>query len=141
MAKKYTGGCACGACRFELNTDPSFVADCYCKDCQHASGGAMATFLGVPQDDFTLLSGNPTAWHYTADSGQGLNRNFCPTCGSRLFTSDLGSFPATVFVMLGALDHPEMVRPMLEMFTKRRQPWMEPQGLRAELPQFSDMPH
>ena len=141
MAKTYTGQCACGAVTFAFDTAPGFIADCYCKDCQRASGGAMATFLGVPAADFSLLSGNPKPFHYIADSGKGLDRNFCPDCGSRLFTSNLDAFPDTVFVMLGSLDHPELVQPMLEMFVKRRQPWMAHQAKAGDLPQFSDMPH
>jgi hypothetical protein len=54
----------------------------------------MATFFGVPQDDFTLTSGKPKWFHYVAESGKGLARNVCPDCGARLFTSELESFPA-----------------------------------------------
>lgn len=137
MPKKYTARCACGAVRFEFDSDPTFVADCYCRDCQKASGGTMATFFGIPQDDFTLTSGAPKGYSYVAASGKKLRRNFCPDCGARLFTSDLESFPGTVFVMLGSLDDAETIRPALEMFTKRRHAWMKGQ----DLPQFSDMPH
>ncbi|WP_448095747.1 GFA family protein [Luteibacter yeojuensis] len=141
MAKKHTGRCACGAITFEFDTDPGFVADCYCLDCQRASGGTMATFMGVPVDDFVLLSGAPKAYHYIANSGLPLERNFCPNCGSRVFTSNLGAFPGMVFVMLGSLDRPDRVKPMLEMFTRRRQPWQHEQTKEMNLPQFTDMPH
>jgi len=83
-------------------------------------GGEMATFFAVPQDDFVLLSGRPKAHHYVAESGKGLDRNFCPDCGCRLFTTNLDSFPGLVFVMLGSPDRPELIAPELEMFTKRR---------------------
>jgi hypothetical protein len=136
MAGKYTARCACGACRFEFDTDPSFIANCHCNDCKRASGGEMATFFGIPADDFRLLSGEPKAFHYVAESGRGLDRNFCPDCGSRLFTNHLDSFPGTVFIMLGSLDRPDLITPKLEMFTKRRLHWMAP----LELPQFLSMP-
>jgi len=42
----------------------------------------MATFFAVPEDDFTLLSGKPKAFHYIANSGNGLDRNFCPECAT-----------------------------------------------------------
>ena len=64
MTKKHTAQCACGAVKFEFNTDPDFIAVCHCLDCKKASGGEAATFFGVPEDDFTLLSGNPKARHY-----------------------------------------------------------------------------
>ncbi|MGE0652419.1 MAG: GFA family protein [Alphaproteobacteria bacterium] len=42
---------------------PHLIADCYCRDCRKASGGAFATFFGVAEDDFTLLSGRPKPFH------------------------------------------------------------------------------
>ena len=136
MAKKYTAQCACGACKFEFDTDPTFIAICHCKDCKRASGGATAIFFGVAVDDFTLTSGKPKAFHYVAESGKGLDRNFCPECGARIFSTNLESFPGQVFVTLGSLDRPELIAPKLEMFTKRRLPWEKP----LDLPQFSSMP-
>ena len=136
MTKKYTAQCACGACKFEFDTTPTFIANCHCLDCKKASGGEMATFFGIPADDFRLVSGKPKSFHYVAESGKGLDRNFCPDCGSRLFTTNLETFPGTVFVMLGSLDRPELIVPKLEMFTKRRLLWMQP----LDLPQFVSMP-
>jgi len=136
MAKKYTAQCACGAVKFEFDKDPEFIANCHCLDCKRASGGEMATFFGVPESDFTLTSGATKAFPYIANSGKKLERNFCPTCGSRLYTSNLESFPGLVFVQLGSLDRPELIAPKLEMFTRRRLKWNKP----LDLPQFTDMP-
>jgi uncharacterized membrane protein YeiH len=41
MAKKYTAQRACGAVKFEFNTDPTFIAVCHC----------------LAEDDFTPNSG------------------------------------------------------------------------------------
>lgn len=136
MTKRYTGRCACGAVTFAFDQTPDFVAACHCLDCKKASGGEMATFFGVPESDFTLISGNPRKFHYIADSGKGLDRNFCPECGARLFTSNLETFPGLVFVTLGSLDRPELIEPKLEMFTKRRLRWSKP----LDLLQFDSMP-
>jgi hypothetical protein len=136
MTKKYTGRCACGAVKFEFDQDPAFIANCHCLDCKKSSGGEMATFFAVPEKDFTLTSGSPKKFHYTAESGKGLDRNFCPECGARLFTDNLETFPGLVFVALGSLDRPELIAPKLEMFTKRRLIWNRP----LDLPQFGGMP-
>jgi hypothetical protein len=136
MPKKYTARCACGAVKFEFDTDPTFIANCHCNDCKKASGGEMATFFAVPEEDFTLISGNPKSFHYIANSGNGLDRNFCPECGARIFTSNLEGFPNTVFVQLGSLDRPELIEPRMEIFTKRRLKWNKP----LNLPQFDGMP-
>jgi len=136
MAKKHTGQCACGSIKFEFDTNPTFVAVCHCLDCKRASGGEAATFFGVPNDDFTLLSGQPKAFHYIAQSGKGLDRNYCPACGSRVFSTKLESFPGLTFVQLGSLDNAEGIEPLVEMFTKRRLKWVAP----LPLPQFENMP-
>lgn len=47
MAKKHTGRCACGAVKFEFDTDPTFTAVCHCLDCKKSSGGEAATFFGA----------------------------------------------------------------------------------------------
>jgi hypothetical protein len=119
MAKKHTAQCACGAIKFEFDTDPTFIAICHCLDCKKASGGEAAMFFGVPENDFTLISGNPKSFHYIAQSGKGLDRNFCADCGARVFTNNLESFPGTVFVAIGSLDNAKGIEPVLEMFTKR----------------------
>ena len=134
---KYTGQCACGAVKFAFDKDPDFVADCYCTDCRKASGGIMATFFGVPETDFTLLSGSTKGFEYVANSGKKLTRRFCPDCGARLYTDRLEAFPGLVFVQIGSLDRPELIQPKLEMFTKRRPGWAKA----VDVPQFTDMPH
>src|SRR5262245_51568574 len=126
MAKKHQGRCACGAVTFEFDTDPDFIAVCHCLDCKKASGGEAATWFGVPESDFTLTAGSPGAFTSIADSGQPLDRNFCPRCAARLYTSKLGSFPGLVFVQLGSLTDPTGITPKLEMFVKRRLPWVTP---------------
>jgi hypothetical protein len=49
--------------------------------------------FGVPEDHFMLISGEPKASHYVAESGKGLDRNVCPDC-ARFFSSNLESFPS-----------------------------------------------
>jgi hypothetical protein len=91
VAKKHTGQCACSAVRFEFDTAPTFVATCHCLDCKKASGGEAATFFGVPEDDFTLLSGNPKGFPYVAASGKHLGESSVRTVAHG-FTRNLEAF-------------------------------------------------
>ena len=77
MAKKHTAQCACGAVKFEFDADPTFIAVCHCLDCKKSSGGEAACFFGVPEDDFTLISGEPKAFHYIP-VGQGSRSKLLP---------------------------------------------------------------
>src|SRR5262249_15800765 len=101
-----------------------------------SSGGEAATFFGVPEDDFALISGEPKAFHYIAQSGKGLDRNFCPNCGARVFTTNLESFPGTIFVTIGSLDNAKGIEPVLEMFIRGGREGGKP----VDLPQFENMP-
>ncbi|MBB5711851.1 hypothetical protein FHT02_003103 [Sphingomonas xinjiangensis] len=97
----------------------------------------MSTYFSVPASDFKLLRGEPKSFTYVADSGNKLDRNFCPECGARVFTDKLQGFPGTVFVMLGALDHTDEVKPpIMEIFTKRRIPWTK----ELDVPQYLARP-
>lgn len=136
MAKKHTARCACGTVKFEFDTDPDFIAICHCLDCKKASGGEAAIWFGIPDSDFALTSGVTKPFGYIADSGKALDRNFCANCGARLYTSNLESFPNMIFVQLGSLDDPSGITPKLEMFVKRRLPWVLP----LDVPQFEAMP-
>lgn len=93
-------------------------------------------YLAIPEDHFTLLSGEPKPFHYVGTSGKGLDKNFCSECGARLFTSNMQSVPKTIFVTIGSLDNPEGIVPTMELFTKRRLDWAIP----LDVPQFDAMP-
>ena len=82
-------------------------------------------------------NGKPKSFGYLAESGKKLERNFCPDCGARLYTSNLEAFPATIFFQFGRLDRPEFISPKLGMFTRHRLKLVKP----MDMPQFDSMPH
>ena len=46
MSKPYTGGCACGAIRYEIPSEPLVMTDCQCRDCQQRSGTGHGSARG-----------------------------------------------------------------------------------------------
>jgi len=46
MAKKHTAKCACGAIKFEFNTDPTFIAACLCLDCKEGGSHILRCLEG-----------------------------------------------------------------------------------------------
>ena len=82
---KITGGCLCGAIRYETISEPSFQCLCYCTDCQTVSGAAGYAAYGVPLDSLVITQGDPAAYDVQADSGRMNSRRFCPTCGTRSY--------------------------------------------------------
>lgn len=71
MNSPLTGGCACGAVRFESSAEPLVSLQCHCRDCQRASGGPFASYVVVPAGAFNLTHGHP-AYHLTESLAMGM---------------------------------------------------------------------
>lgn len=81
MAQKtYTGGCQCGAVRFEVDVDLDSVMTCDCSRCQKL--GSVLSF--APRDRFTLLSGEGATTEYLFNN-KVIQHLFCATCGIESF--------------------------------------------------------
>jgi len=135
MTTSFTGGCSCGAVRYECSAAPLFTANCHCRDCQRASGGGFVSVLGVPTDA-VKITGEVKYFDVQGDSGNPIGRGFCPACGSRLFARPAAA-PDRMGIMAGSLDDPSWYRPAIDIYTASAQPWshMDP-----ALPKFPKMP-
>jgi hypothetical protein len=84
MQMPITGGCACGAIRYEAAVEPVMMFNCHCRDCQHATGGACANAVIFPAEAFRFVRGTPRYHDSEASSGGQHRRGYCADCGSRL---------------------------------------------------------
>ena len=136
MPIPFSGGCACGAVRYECEAAPVFMAYCHCRDCQRASGGAFSPMLAVPAASVTLLQGKPRYHAGQSDSDYCASRGFCPECGTPLFVR---SEKAADFLCIkpGSLDDPSWFKPQADLWTRSVQPWMH---LDPGLPKFERFP-
>ena len=81
---KIDGACHCGLITYEAEIDPEKVEVCHCTDCQSFSGSAFRVGVPVPADKFSL-SGEPTVYVKTTESGARRVQAFCPRCGSPIY--------------------------------------------------------
>ena len=117
------GGCICGSIRYEV--DASTVlgqAHCHCRDCQRATGSAIATFGVVPEAGFRLLGAEPRGFEVKGESGGRVRRFFCEKCGSQLY-SQVDAMPGVFFVKSGSLDDAGWMAPSLALWSVSAQPW------------------
>ncbi|PLX36566.1 MAG: aldehyde-activating protein [Hyphomicrobiales bacterium] len=122
MAKGFSGGCLCGAVRFECTAEPQSVLHCHCIDCRKSSGTGHGTHVAVPREAFSV-SGDVTTYERAADSGNIVSRRFCPVCGSPVYSTTSG-MPDHVFPIASALDDPDFLEPEMIVYA-RRAPWWD----------------
>ena len=65
----FTGGCLCGAIRYEVTAEPIRTFCCHCDSCRKATGSAFATNVFIKEADLKILQGTPTKFQHKADSG------------------------------------------------------------------------
>ena len=129
------GGCLCGAVRYESAVDPVFSGHCYCTDCQKGTGCGHVTVVGVPEAALTV-TGRTATYTKNGDSGQPIDRVFCPTCGTPVFSRPK-AMTGMLMVRAGTLDDTSLVKPGMSIYASRAPAWDPPS---AAIPAFAEMP-
>src|SRR5260370_2007527 len=108
MPTTITGGCPCGAIRYEVTAEPIVTFNCHCRDCQKTTGGAYTPVFYVPASAFKITKGTPKYFGTNSEMMGDNIRGFCPECGSRLFggKTDFGHG-----ITPGTLDDPSLYKP------------------------------
>ena len=83
-ANRYTGGCLCGALRYEAFGQPIGSGHCYCVDCRRASGSGFIPFMGFKAES-VRFTGESRAFRSKAANGGEAMRNRCAQCMSLVF--------------------------------------------------------
>jgi len=127
-----TGGCLCGAVRFEIRGPFLRASHCHCSRCRRHSGAAVCTQGRVARDDFKLLDGEEMIRAYRPAASASV-KAFCSVCGSSLFG---GSWPdgPEISIRLGAVDGDPGIRPQFHTFVGSRAPW---DVILDDLPQYA----
>src|SRR5262245_18446094 len=130
-----TGGCLCGALRYEAEGEPLVAGYCYCVDCRKASGSGFIPFMGFAATALRF-SGQTLQYRSKARRGGEAVRNSCPICGGLVFGGIVGVDDSHT-IYAGSLDDPSSFRPTIAIFTRDRSAWAPlPSGLTI----YEDMP-
>jgi hypothetical protein len=82
MKLPLTGGCQCGAIRYEIAQPPITIYTCHCTDCQRFTSSAFSIGIVVPDDAFRLSGKETRIVESIADSERTKRRRVCPDCWS-----------------------------------------------------------
>ena len=136
MTDAYTGGCACGAIRYEVPSEPISMLHCQCRHCQQKSGTGHGSYLTFMQRGTVKLQGDATHWNITGNTGVVKTRAFCPSCGSPVYmTIDVA--PDIFVVHAASLDDPSRFKPQKVMYSLSGYAW---DHIDPALPKFDKMP-
>ena len=125
---RYTGGCLCGALRYEAEGEPRLTGHCYCADCRKASGSGFIPFMGFPASALRICGETRQSISRSARGTEAV-RNHCTVCGSLVFGGIVGKDEAHT-IYAGSLDDPSLFQPKIAIFAAGRPPWaVIPEGV------------
>ena len=124
------GGCACGAVRYRLSSEPLFVHCCHCLNCQRQTGSAFVINLLIEADRVEILRAAPQPVEVPRDDGNVQQIFRCPRCQVAVFSEYSG--PGVWFVRAGTLDDPTQIAPDVHIYTRSKVGWVTlPEGTPA----------
>ena len=95
-----TGGCACGAVRYQVTGDPTDVTYCHCSKCRRWHGHVGA-YTAIERTGFRLIEQRGLRWHALSET---VRRGFCGECGSSLLWDEQGD--PRMSICPGTMDAP-----------------------------------
>jgi hypothetical protein len=132
MTDVLTGGCRCGAVRYEAEGAPQHHALCHCSDCRRSAGAPMVGWIAFKADAVSV-TGDPV----TYASSPSARRQFCGRCGTGLFYTNAEMLPGIIDIQSCTLDDVESVAPDAHIQVAERLGWMKSIAL---LPVFERYP-
>jgi len=128
-----TGGCHCGAIRYEVEGAPAHAALCHCTDCRRSTGAPMVAWTLFGNDSFRVTQGEAAVYA----SSEHARRHFCGACGTSLFYTNETIFPNMTDVQSATLDTPDSYPPGGHIQVAERIDWMKDAH---NLPMFERFP-
>ena len=129
----YSGGCLCGAVRYEVSGAARHLCYCHCESCRRASGAAAVPWGTFDRHSFRVTRGTLAEFR----SSEPVRRGYCPGCGSCL-TYRHATRPAEIDVTLATLDEAAQLAPQMHVWVADKLPWVRIEDGLPQLPQGTD---
>jgi hypothetical protein len=121
---KIDGGCHCGYITYSADADPERTSICHCTDCQTLSGTAFRLSIPAPDHAFRVLTGEPTVYIKTGESGAKRVQAFCPRCGSGIYATSVGDGPKVYNLRVGTVRQRDQLVPRRQIWARSQQRWL-----------------
>lgn len=117
-----SGGCLCGAVRFEIELPTLLCVHCHCTMCRRHHGAGYVTWFTLPRSRWRVTAGGDVLRRHA--SSDHAFRSFCSVCGSSLFF-ETSQRADQIDVVLANMDGPIDRAPQLHIFFDDRVDWVE----------------
>src|SRR5919109_7715 len=94
----YSGGCLCGAVRYEVSGSPRNLCFCHCESCRRAAGAPAVPWGTFPRGGFRARCGSSLTYRHDARPGE-------------------------TDVTLATLDEPARLAPQMHVWVGDKLPW------------------
>jgi len=115
-----TGGCLCGAVRFEVDEPPISANYCHCTRCQRRTGTAASAQARIVPGSLRIISGEELVRAFKPEDG--FPKEFCSACGSALWSRNPDN-PEALSVRMGAFDEDPGVLPSSRQYVAYAAAW------------------
>ncbi|MGB6605612.1 MAG: GFA family protein [Steroidobacteraceae bacterium] len=125
---RLTGGCMCGAVRYELTGAGTNLCYCHCTSCRRAAGAPAVPWGTFARSAFSVTRGRLAEYRSSPEVARG----FCRECGTAL-TYRHERRAAEIDVTLASLDDASALAPQMHVWVGDKLPWV---AIGDGLPQF-----
>lgn len=124
VALPISGGCQCGALRYEVSAPPLMIYCCHCTNCQKITGSAFVVSATIIEASFQFTKGEPRKTGWISDAGNKRYGMFCGDCGCRIAHGQTPSI-GVLSLRAGTFDDTSWVSPSGHIWIRSAQPWMK----------------
>ena len=115
-----SGGCHCGAIRYEVTGEPVAVSICHCEDCRRCAGAPFVCWADFAEGEFRVTQGTLR----TRNSSGAAMRSICGDCGSGIAYTNAEVLPGLIALQTATLDEPDAFAPTLQVQVAERLRWI-----------------
>ena len=131
-SRGFSGGCMCGAVRYEAVGEPTGVIYCHCESCRRHTGAPVSTLAGFRRDQVRFTRGERKLY----SSSAGVERGFCANCGTTLtWEGDGDELGPLVEIHIGTLDDPNAFTPQCHVHHDEKLSWFD---VADDLPRYHE---
>jgi hypothetical protein len=116
-----TGGCLCGAVKYEVTGEAKRFYHCHCSRCRKATGTGHASNMFTQPATLRWLKGEEHVRLFKVPEAARFANQFCEICGGRLARAPQGT--DAVLIPAGSLDSEAPMRPQARIFNGSRAHW------------------